>query len=696
VDEFDEVVYNDDTVEVNTDDAGIEGQVVSYVHGRFTRAEDVRSHDEYRWMSALRNYRGSPDRRRTDPEDATENPADENRSTVFIKITKTKVLAATAQINEVLFGGNKFPIGVEPTIVPEGISESVHFFPNQPAQSVGGPPAPDVSQDLLPGETLQEKQVRLGGMGQKLKPIAGELKEGPGTTPDAITFHPAAVSAKKMEKKIHDQLEESNATKELRYGSFECSLFGTMVMKGPFAVNKEYPSWDEKGEYKPTIKLVPQLSYVPIWNLYPDPDSKSVLDAEYVIERHKLSRSQMRQLANRPNFDPRTIEDVIELGENYQEKWWEFELQDHNPAPNVERFEVLEFWGFIDTKLIREFGVRIPSEFKGVYQLSANIWTCNGRVLRFILNPFKPAYIPYYAVPYEINPYSFFGTGVAETMQDTQALMNAFMRMSVDNAALSGNLVFEIDENALSPGENFEIYPGKIFKRQSGVVGQAITGIDFPNVAAQNMQLFDVARRLSDEATGMPSFAHGQTGVSGVGRTASGISMLMSAANGNVRQVIKNVDDYFLGPVGKGFFHFNMQFDFDPEIKGDLEIRARGTESLMTDEVRSQRLMQWMQVVISGGPSTMPFGNMEYLMKSIATSLDLDADKAVNSLADAALQAKLLGAFAAQMPQPGGATAMPQAGGNMNPQDTTGSGGGNMGTGNAPAPGEPGFSANVS
>ena len=50
----------------------------------------------------------------------------------------------------------------------------------------------------------------------------------------------------------------------------------------------------------------------------------------------------------------------------------------------------------------------------------------------------------------------------------------------------------------------------------------------------------------------------------------------------------------YLRPIGEGFFRFNMQFDFDPEIKGDLEVKARGTESLMANEVRSQRLMQFL------------------------------------------------------------------------------------------------------
>ena len=53
---------------------------------------------------------------------------------------------------------------------------------------------------------------------------------------------------------------------------------------------------------------------------------------------------------------------------------------------------------------------------------------------RMVLNPFKPVRIPYYAVPYEHNPYSFFGVGIAENMDDTQTLMNGFMRMAIDNA----------------------------------------------------------------------------------------------------------------------------------------------------------------------------------------------------------------------------------------------------------------------
>ena len=212
----------------------------------------------------------------------------------------------------------------------------------------------------------------------------------------------------------------------------------------------------------------------------------------------------------------------------------------------------------------------------------------------------------------------------------------------------------------------------------------------------QSLQMFDKARVLSDESTGFPSFAHGQTGVSGVGRTASGISMLMSAANGSIRNVVKNVDDYLLGPLAKAFFSFNMQFDYDKEIVGDLDVKARGTESLMANEVRSQRLMQFLGVVQN--PVLAPFAKMDYIIREIAKSMDLDPDKLVNSMSDATVQAEILKQFQAQNPPPAAPEGQappqgPPAGAQV--QDTQGSGGGTIGTGTAPQPGEQGFSGNT-
>jgi hypothetical protein len=674
--------------------------ITTFVADRFKRAEDARFSDEERWLRSYRNYRGiyGPEVQFTSSE----------KSKVFVKVTKTKTLAAYGQIVDVLFGNNKFPLSIEPSVLPDGVAESVHINidPNasQAQQALSGAFGEEYSKpyligpdtELSPGETRTTLMKRLGGMKDKLAPVSDKIIEGVGTTPTSVTFHPAMVAAKKMEKKIHDQLNESGASKHLRSMAFEMALLGTGVMKGPFAVDKEYPNWNEEGEYDPIVKTVPSTNHVSVWNFYPDPEATSMDDAEYVVERHKMSRNQLRSLADRPYFIEDSIQSAIDKGADYVRKHWEMKMEDDESNPSeTERWEVLEFWGFIDTDLLEENGIKVPSELRKLVEVNANIWICNGEIIRCVMNPFKPTRIPYYAVPYEHNPYSFFGVGIAENMDDTQTLMNGFMRMAVDNAVLSGNLLIEIDETNLVPGQDLSVYPGKVFRRQGGAPGQAIFGTKFPNVAAENMQLFDKARVLSDESTGFPSFAHGQTGVQGVGRTASGISMLMSAANGSIRSVVKNVDDYLLAPIGRAFFAFNMQFDYDENIKGDLEVTANGTESLMANEVRSQRLMQFLGV--ASNPALAPFAKMDYIIREIAKSMDLDPNKVTNSMQDAAIQAEILKGFqqpAAPPPEAGPPPEGPVPAG-ANPEDQTGAGGGTIGTGVAPAPGEEGFSGNV-
>jgi hypothetical protein len=664
----------------------LSGTVVGLVQDHYTKASTARENEEKRWVQAYRNYRGlyGPDVQFTSTE----------KSRVFVKVTKTKVLAAYGQIVDVLFGNSKFPITVDPTTLPEGVADSVFFESNDDMRKAKEEFGPEEMQ-LRPGETVIDLQERLAGSKNKLAPVVDILEEGNGRTATEITIHPAMVSAKKMEKKIHDQLEESNANKQLRVAAFECALFGTGVMKGPFAVDKEYPKYEE-GEYTPLIKTVPQTSSVSIWNFYPDPDAANMDEAEYIIERHKMSRTQIRALKRRPFFRKNAIDTAVNMGESYTKEWWEQAMEDDSNEAKAERYEVLEFWGNVDTEVLEGHDVDIPSDLKDLDQVSVNIWICNGQVLRLVMNPFTPTLIPYYAVPYEVSPYSLFGIGIAENMDDTQTLMNGFMRMAVDNAALSGNMIIEVDETNLTPGQDLSVYPGKVFRRQGGAPGQAIFGTKFPNVSNENMQMFDKARVLSDESTGFPSFAHGQTGVSGVGRTASGISMLMSAANGSIRNVVKNVDDYLLGPMAKAFFNFNMQFDYDEEIKGDLDVKARGTESLMANEVRSQRLMQFLQVVQN--PVLAPFAKMDYIIREIAKSMELDPDKLVNSMSDATIQAEMLKKWQEANPpepqpeapgQPQGGPAGAQAG------DPTGAGGGTIGTGSVPTPGEPGFSANT-
>ena len=379
----DESIVLEDTDQSSIDDYKT-NNIIPYIEGRYKRAEDYRQQDEERWLEAYRNYRGiyGPDVQFTEAE----------KSRVFIKTTKTKTLAAYQQLESVMFANNKFPLTVDPTELPEGVVADVYFDPKEPDKikesEVDEPISPygfkGDGKELPKGATAKTLGDMLGPLTDKLKEIDG-LKSGIGPTPSSVTFSPAMVAAKKMQKKIQDQLEESNASKHLRNTAFEMALFGTGVMKGPFAVDKEYPQWDDEGNYDPIIKTVPQVSHVSVWNFYPDPDANNMDEAQYVIERHKMSRSQLRQLKKRPYFRNTVIDDAIALGENYNKESWEDDLSDYAPEYGVERFEVLEYWGTIDVTLLEEQAVDIPPELSEVDELQANVWICNGKLLRLSL-----------------------------------------------------------------------------------------------------------------------------------------------------------------------------------------------------------------------------------------------------------------------------------------------------------------------
>ena len=81
----DDSIALEDVEESITADVNVSG-VIPFVMDRYQRAEDYRNNDEERWLRSYRNYRGlyGSDVQFTEAE----------KSRVFIKVTKTKTLAA--------------------------------------------------------------------------------------------------------------------------------------------------------------------------------------------------------------------------------------------------------------------------------------------------------------------------------------------------------------------------------------------------------------------------------------------------------------------------------------------------------------------------------------------------------------------------------------------------------------------------
>ncbi len=683
------------------------------IASRFQTAEDSRKLHESRWLTAYQNYRGLYGKKVRFRES--------EKSRVFVKVTKTKVLAAFGQLIDVIFGTGKFPIGIRETKMPEGEVSQAHLDSQNPVPGIEttlGEPVVGQEPEESPYDVGYEgdgKVLKPGatyGLGkfeekfiEELAKMEGNYVEGFSPNPQDLEISPAQKAARRMEKLIHDQIEESNGASELRSALFEAAMMGTGIIKGPFNFNKTLNKWDEDEEgnrtYNPLEVRVPRIEFVSTWDFFPDPNATSMEECEYVIHRHRLNRSQFRALSKMPYFDKDAIRDCLMMGGNYEKRGYEDQIrEEEQDEQSAAQYEVLEYWGIMDAEYAREVGIELDDSIDDLDEVQINAWVSNDKVLRVVINPFTPYRIPYHAFPYEKNPYSFFGVGVAENMDDSQQIMNGHARMAIDNLALSGSLVFDVDESALVGGQSFEMYPGKIFRRQAGMPGQAIHGVKFPNTSTENMMMFDKFRQLADEQTGIPSYSHGQTGVQSMTRTASGMSMLLGAASLNIKTVVKNLDDFLLKPLGEAYFQWNMQFLEDKlGVVGDLEVSASGTNSLMQKEVRSQRLTMFLQTVQN--PAIAPFVKMSKLISELAYSLDLDPDEILNDPEEAALMAQIIGMqnnvgqeTGEELSAPGEGEGLGGPGGPPQPPQelgATGTGGGNIGTGAVPMPGEDQF-----
>ena len=698
--------------------------LVGLIKSRFIACETARRTDESRWLNSYQNFRGLYGKRVRFRES--------EKSRVFIKVTKTKTVAAYGQLVDVLFGSGQFPLSVKETKMPEGIAGNARVTMNTSPMSIEAPQGlgdVEVEQDaesqsnpfdvgyegdgnvLLPGATFKEGENFLSSLKDNYTDQEGRviLEAGLSAIPQVPEISPAQKAARNMEKLIHDQLEESNGVSELRNALFESAMLGTGIIKGPFSFNKTLHRWNKEGKerkYEPVQVRVPRVEFVSCWDFYPDPNATSIEECDFIIHRHKFNRSQLRGLRNLPYFDKDAIRNTLSEGPNYEEKYFENQLNEDNNTQDysTDRYEILEYWGTMDADFAREAGIELPDSIDDLDEVQINAWTCGSMLLRAVINPFTPPQIPYHAFPYERNPYSFFGIGVPENMADSQQIMNGHARMAVDNLALAGSLVFDVDDSALVGGQSMEIYPGKIFRRQAGMPGQAIHGLKFPNTAPENMMMFDKFRQLADEQTGIPSYSHGQTGVQSMTRTASGMSMLLGASSLNIKTVVKNIDDFLLKPLGEAYFHWNMQFiEEDLDTVGDLEINAMGTSSLMQKEVRSQRLTMFLQT--AQNPTIAPFIKVSKLISELAYTLDLDPDEILNDPEEAAIAAQIIGMQNAQQEtgaedptanqQQAAMGGTPPAPSQPQELGVTGTGGGNIGTGNVPQSGEDQFSGTL-
>ena len=428
-----------------------------------------------------------------------------------------------------------------------------------------------------------------------------------------------------------------------------------------------------------------------LFRSFPAPASTGVND-QYLIHRHRLNMNSLQAMRGTPGVNNDELETVIQkYGMTGYRTWIQGDNEERVLAGKPFRYpllsgeiETIEFWGSVNGQYLIEWGMA-DIDADQIYEINA--WLTDGRLWKVVLNPDPLGERPYNIASWEHVPHSFWGVALPEIMRDNQTMCNAAARAIANNMAVASGPQVEVTVDRLPDGEQItEVYPWKIWQATSDRTGGGQPAVRFfqPNMNAQELlTVFQQFSKQADEVTGIPNYVYGSSAVSGAGRTASGLSMLMDNASKGIKQAIASIDVVVAGVVQRLYVH-NMMFDNDPYIKGDFKVVAKGAIGLLHKETLQMRRNEFLMA--TANPIDSQITGVEgraYLLREAARGLQMDTNKIVpnqDSLEEQKIQARaqmlaqqMLQDMANQMaPQPQQLPAPQQAApGGMPMQGTT-------------------------
>lgn len=533
----------------------------------FTATEIKRmSFKEVEMIEGLRQYKGV-----YDPE--TLIKIRQNKSTVYPRYTRSKVVPLVAKLNNLLFPDNDRNWEIRPTPNPELNKEQI-------AEIVKTMPIEDEQ-----GEALEISQENI----------------------DAAILDFSKKTIDRMTTEMDDQLVEANYQTKAKAVIRSGVMFGTGIFKGPLAQNKikrSVTKGDKGFEQKETKEFKPHVGDVSIWRWYPDMSSTELDGCNFVFELHSKTKHELRKLAKRKNFKADVINSYIRTNPDgdYKVRTWESDLsaiknEEDTKFPS-KNYEVLEYNGYLDGQELLRAGVIKEGDKRADSDQFVNIWLLGGKVIKAIIHPVESLTDLYHLFYLEKDDSSIFGEGLPRIIRDTQISICSGTRAMLDNAAWVAGPIFEMNGDLMPDEEMDDVYPGRSFEREGrGADAQypALRVYDIKSSIPDYLALIDRFERTGDMESTIPAFLFGEAAKT-TNETSKGISIRQSNTNLTINDVVKNFDlgnESFL----KALYAWNMEYNKDASIKGDMEIKAIGSSSLVSKESRTQALDQLQQTL---------------------------------------------------------------------------------------------------
>ena len=427
-----------------------------------------------RWLDDLRQFNGQYDKV------TAATLAASGGSKLFVNITRNKVNAAEARLIDILFPTDDRNWGIQPTPVPY-------------LSKIAKDEDPVQNEDGSPFVTDEGVQVEKRDIAQGVLEEARERSNG-------------------MQDEIEDQLNETNYNSVNRDMVHDAVLYGTGVLKGPVILGKTRQKWsevvDDQGQVAQVIEMVedlkPGAERVDPWDFFPDMQARSIDDAEFIFQRHYMSKKALRDLADKPGFLRTQIAEVLKQdADNSHTATHLQEMQSMAGISSMDnrRFEVWEYHGPVDKNDLIAAGVEVDeddvfTDYNGV------VWFSENRVIKAVINPADTGEMPYCVFNWEGDDTTIFGVGIPFLMRSSQKVLNATWRMLMDNAGLSVGPQTVINSQVVRPADgNWRLTPHKVWELtdKNGSVNNVFGSFEINSHMTELIALFQYARQIADE-----------------------------------------------------------------------------------------------------------------------------------------------------------------------------------------------------
>jgi hypothetical protein len=522
----------------------------------------------------------------------------------------------------------------------------VYLTPDRP-WGIAAPADPDVPAEIVAsiGQLVQAELATLSQVGQQIDP--GTIRDR-----NMQLFEAARMAEKKQAEKraeraedmIEEILDDGGFYKALAEFLVDLPLFPFACIKGPVVRIVPTVSW---ATGTAAIEQKPKLFWnrVSPFDIWWTPGVNDIEDAA-VIERTRLTRTDLNDLLDLPGYDHEAIRAVLDeygrggLVDDWDSTDTERAQQESRENPRVNRsglITCLEYTGCVQGRMLIEYGMGTDEIEDELRDYAVQAWLIGRHIIKVQFSPSPRKRHPYFITSFEKVPGTPVGNALPDILADIQDVCNATLRALVNNLSIASGPQVVINDDRLAQGENGEdLYPWKRWHMTTDPMGNnAQVPVSFfqPNSIAQELLgVYKEFSNIADELSAIPKYQTGSGASGGAGRTAAGLAMLMGNASKILQTVAANIDRDVIYPLLMGLFDMLMLTDTTGTLKGDESVQVMGVNVAVQRETQRARQLEFLQITANPIDAQIvgPKGRAT-ILRSVAQTIGLPGEEIVPS-----------------------------------------------------------------